>query len=333
LAFLNNKLSVEADWYRKITNDAAIRTNGIMGSGVTPSLVRNAGEILNTGFEFMVDWRDKVGDLGYSISANLTTLHNEVLKISDEYILGGNFERRQRTTVGQPLYPFYGREVIGIYQNQQEIADHLFGTEVTSRPNPGWFKYEDVDGNGLIDADDNQYLGANIPTLVYGGNIALDYKGFDFSVKFYGIAGNKIQNGQSNLRSWRSHNTDQNFDKAMYDNRWTGEGTSEGEVTGLYYPSAEAMTVGNSWNFNTLNSFLIESGSYFKINNITLGYTIKNVIPGSKNGSSIRIKLSADNPYNWFDYNGFDPNVDVDGRDINTYPLSSNYILGVYITY
>ena len=333
LAFLNNKFSIESDWYRKITNNAAILTNGIMGSGVTPSLIRNTGRILNTGFEFTVNWRDRVGEFGYSISANLTTLHNEVLKLNDPYILGGNFERRQRTTVGQPLYSFYGKKVIGIYQNQQEIDEHLYGTEVTARPKPGWFKYEDVDGNGIIDAKDEQYLGANIPKLIYGGNIALDYKGWDFSVKFYGLAGNKLQNGQWNLRSLRSHNTDQNFDKALYKYRWTKEGDNTKPVNGLYYPSAEALTTGNSWNFNTLNSFLIESGSYFKINNITLGYTFKNVIPGSKTGSSIRIRLAVDNPYTFFTYNGFDPNVGGDGRDINTYPLSTNISVGVNIAY
>ncbi|NQU85661.1 MAG: SusC/RagA family TonB-linked outer membrane protein, partial [Mariniphaga sp.] len=333
MAFLDDKLSVEADWYRKVTNDAAINTNGIMGPGVTPSLTRNAGEILNTGFEFVVDWRDRAGDFGYSISANLTTLHNEVLQISDQYILGGNFERRQRTAVGHALWSFYGKEVLGIYQNQSEIDEHLFDTPDDAKPVPGYFKYEDLNGDGMIDANDYQYLGANIPKITYGGNINLDYKNWDFGLKFYGIAGNKIQNGQFNLRSVRSHHTDQNFDKALYENRWTGEGTSTEMVNGLYYPSAAALTVGNSWNFNTLNSFLIESGSYFKINNITLGYTFENVFPGSINGSSIRIKLSADNPYTFFNYNGFDPNVAGDGRDINTYPLSSNFILGVNIIY
>jgi TonB-linked SusC/RagA family outer membrane protein len=327
LAFLNDRLSIETDWYRKVTSDAAIMTNGIMGAGVTPSLTRNVGEILNTGFEFIVDWHDKIGDFGYSFSANLTTLHNEVLKINDHYIQAGSFERRQRTTVGQPLYSFYGKEVIGVYQNQQEIDEHLNNTVDNAKPKPGYFKYKDLDQSGTIDADDYQYLGANIPKFTYGGNIALDYKGLDFGVKFYGIAGNKIQNGKFNLRSVRSHHTDQNFDRALYENRWTGEGTSN------FYPSAEALTVGNSWNFGTLNSFLVESGSFFKINNITLGYTFKNAIPGSKNGSKIRIKLSADNPYTFFKYNGFDPNVGGSGADDNTYPLSSNYILGVNITY
>ena len=327
MAFVNNKLSVKTDWYKKVTSDAAILTNGIMGSGVTPSLVRNAGEILNSGFELNVDWQDKIGELGYSISANVSTLHNEVLKLNDPYIMAGTFERRIRTSVGQPLYSFYGKQVIGIYQNQKEIDDHLFTTASTAKPKPGYFKYQDVDGNGIIDDKDNQYLGANIPKFIYGGNVTLDYKGWDFSVKFYEISGNKIENGAFNLRSVRSHSTDQNFDKALYDNRWTGEGTSN------YYPSAQALTTGNSWNFNTLNSFLIESGSYFKINNITLGYTFKNVIPGSINGSSVRIKLAIDNPYTHFKYNGFDPNVGGQGQDDNTYPLSTNYILGVNITF
>jgi len=333
LAFLNDRLSVEADWYRKVTKDAAILTNGIMGSAVTPSLIRNAGEILNTGFEFIVGYRGKVGDFGYNVSANLTTLHNEVLKLNDAYIQEGRFARRIRTAVGQPLYSFWGRKVIGIYQNQQEIDEHLYATPDASKPKPGYFKFEDLDGNGIIEEDDFQYLGANIPNILYGGNIDFDYKGFDFGFKFYGIAGNKIQNGDFNLRSVRSHHTDQNFDKALYENRWTAEGDNTEPISGLYYPSAEALTLGNSWNMYNLSSFLIESGSYFKIINITLGYTFKNVIPGSKTGSSIRIRLSADNPYTFFKYNGFDPNVGGKGIDNNTYPLASNFILGVTITY
>ncbi|NOR74966.1 MAG: SusC/RagA family TonB-linked outer membrane protein, partial [Draconibacterium sp.] len=333
MAFLNDRLSIETDWYRKVTTDAAIRTNGIMGAGVTPSLIRNAGEILNTGLEFVVDWNDKIGDFGYSISANMTSVHNEVLKLSDEYINEGSIERRIRSVVGEPLYSFWGREVIGIYQNQAEIDEHLFSTADGAKPVPGYFKYEDVNEDGVITTDDYQFLGANIPKFTYGGNIALDYKNWDFSVKFYGVYGNKIANGDFNLRSVRSHHTEQNFDKALYENRWTQEGDNTSKVDGLYYPSAAALTVGNSWNFNQITSFVVEDGSFFKVNNVTLGYTFKNIIPGSEKGSSVRIKFAADNPISFFKYNGFDPNVAGMGRDSNTYPNASNYILGVNITY
>ena len=333
MAFLNDKLSVETDWYRKVTKDAAILTNGIMGGGVTPSLVRNVGEILNTGFEFVVDYKDKVGDLGYSVSANLTTVHNEVLKLADEYINHGSIERRIRTVEGQLVYTFWGKEVIGIYQNQAEIDEHLYATADDAKPKPGYFKYEDVDGDGVITADDDQALGANVPKFTYGGSISLDYKNWDFSTRFYGIHGNKIANGDFNLRSVRSHHTEQNFDKALYENRWTKEGDNTSPVNGLYYPSAEAMTVGNSWNFSRATSFVVEDGSFFKVNNITLGYTFNDILPGSEKGSKVRIRLAADNPFTFFKYNGFDPNVGGQGRDSNTYPLSSNYILGVSITY
>lgn len=333
LGLFDNRLSLEADWYRKVTKEAVITTAGLMGGGVIPSVDRNTGEILNRGFEFDVGWNDKIGEVGINVSANLTTLHNEVLKINDLYINGGSFERRYRTAVGEAIYSFYGKKVTGIYQNQQEIDQHLTATPEDVKPKPGYFRYEDVNDDGMIDDKDYQYLGANIPKITYGGTIALDYKGWDFSVKWYGIAGNKIQNGAFNLRSVRSHHTDQNFDKALVENRWTKEGDNTSPVDGLYYPSAEALTLGNSWNFNTLNSFLIESGSYFKVNNITLGYTFKNILPGSTNGSSVRIKLAADNPFTFFKYNGFDPNVGGIGRDDNTYPLSSNFILGVNITY
>ena len=333
MAFLDDKLSVEADWYRKITKDAAILTNGIMGGGVTPSLVRNVGEILNTGFEFVVDYKDQVGELGYSISANVTTLHNEVLKLADSYINHGSIERRIRTMVGEPIYSFWGKKVIGIYQNEAEINEHLYGTADDAKPVPGYFKYEDVDGDGVITADDDQALGANVPKFTYGGSIALDYKNWDFSTRFYGIHGNKIANGDFNLRSVRSHHTEQNFDKALYENRWTQEGDNTSPVNGLYYPSAAALTVGNSWNFSRATSFVVEDGSFFKINNITLGYTFNDVLPGSEKGSKIRIRLAADNPFTFFTYNGFDPNVGGQGRDSNTYPLASNYILGVSITY
>lgn len=333
MAFLEDRLSIETDWYRKVTNDAAIPTNGIMGSGVTPSLIRNAGEILNTGFEFVVDWNDKVGELGYSISANTTTVHNEVLKLNDAYINHGSIERRIRTVVGESVYTFWGKNVIGIYQNQAEIDEHLYGTPDDAKPIPGYFKYEDIDDDGVITADDDQALGANVPKFTYGGSISLDYKGWDFSTRFYGIYGNKIANGDFNLRSVRSHHTEQNFDKALYENRWTQEGDNTSPENGLYYPSAAALTLGNSWNFSRATSFVIEDGSFFKINNITLGYTFNDVLPGSEKGSKIRVKLAADNPFSFFNYNGFDPNVGGQGRDSNTYPLASNYVLGVSITY
>ena len=319
IASLGNRLSAEIDWYRKVTKNAAIYTSNIMGGG---GLIRNAGKILNTGVEVVIGWRDKIGELGYNISANFSTLKNEVLDLGGEpYIDAGSAEFRRRSEPGQPLYSHYGYEVVGVYQNWQEIYDHL-DTVAHPQVEPGFFKYDDIDGNGIIDENDRKYLGANIPKITYGGQINLDYKKFDFGISWYGLAGNKIVNRLRGNRAWHA---DYNFDLAQYENRWTGEGTSD------TYPSAKGLV--NSWNLNPLNSFLVESGSYFRIQNLTLGYTIRNLLPGSEKGSTIRIKLAAQNPFTFFKFNGFTPEVTGQGEAASVYPIPSSYIIGVNITY
>lgn len=319
LATLGNRLSAEIDWYRKVTKNAAIYQSNIMGGG---GLIRNNGEILNTGFEVVLGWRDKIGELGYTIDANFSTLKNEVLNLGGEpYIDAGSAEFRRRSVPGQPLYSHFGYEVIGVYQNWQEIFEHI-DTIAHPQVEPGFLKYKDVDGNKIIDENDRVYLGANIPKITYGGQIRLDYKNFDFGVSFYGIAGNKIVNRLRGNRAWHA---DYNFDLDQYENRWTGEGTSD------TYPSAKGLV--NSWNLNPLNSFLIESGSYFRIQNISLGYTIRNLLPGSDKGSTIRIKLSTQNPFTFFRFNGFTPEVTGQGEAASVYPIPTSYIIGINITY
>jgi TonB-linked SusC/RagA family outer membrane protein len=319
MASLENRLTAEIDWYRKITKNAAIYTSNIMGGG---GLIRNAGKILNTGIEVVLGWRDKIGGLGYNISANFSTLKNEVLDLGGEpYIDSGSAEFRRRSEPGQPLYSHYGYKVMGVYQNWQEIYDHI-DTVAHPQVEPGFLKYDDVDGNGIIDENDRQYLGANIPKITYGGQINLDYRNFDFGVAVYGIAGNKIVNRLRGNRAWHA---DYNFDLDQYENRWTGEGSTDS------YPSAKGLV--NSWNLNPLNSFLVESGSYFRIQNITLGYTFRNLIPGSEKGSTLRIKFAAQNPLTFFKFNGFTPEVGGEGEAASVYPIPSSYIIGVNITY
>jgi TonB-linked SusC/RagA family outer membrane protein len=319
MATLNYRLSVEIDWYRKVTKNAAISTSNLMGAG---SLIRNQGEILNTGLEFLVNWRDKVGDLGYRISANASTLRNEVLTLGGQpYIMGGASEFPYRTEPGSQLYSWYGLRVIGVYQTMEEIEAHI-NTDVHSQVQPGFLKYEDVNGDGLIDFEDRQHLGANTPTLTYGGQIGLDFKGFDFSTSVYGVYGNKIFN---RLRAERGWHADFNFDADLYENRWHGEGTSN------THPSAAGVM--HAWNMNRLSDFLVESGSFFRIQNITIGYTFENLIPGSATGSKVRIRLSAQNPFTTFEFNGFTPEVSGIGEVRGVYPIPKSYTVGLNITY
>ncbi len=316
---LNYRLSGDIDWYHKVTKNAAIFTSNLMGAG---GMIRNAGEILNTGIELNLKWNDKIGDLNYTLAGNMGTLRNEVLSLGGQpYIDAGSAEFRRRSEPGYPIYSYYGYKVIGVYQNMPEVDAHI---NRQSHPQvvPGFLKFEDVDGNKIINELDRQYLGANIPKLTYGGQIGVEYKNIDFNLNLYGVWGNKLINRLRGERAWHA---DFNFDKDLYDNRWTGEGTSNS------YPSAQGLV--NSWNLSPLNSFLIEDGSFFRIQNITVGYTFRNLIPGSATGSKIRIRLAAQNPYTSFKFNGFTPEVTGQGEAAGVYPIPTSYIFGVNITY
>ncbi|MFO7874480.1 MAG: TonB-dependent receptor [Bacteroidales bacterium] len=319
LATFDYRLIAEIDWFYKVTKNAAIWTSNLMGAG---GLIRNAGEILNTGMEFDLTWKDQIGDLDYSISTNMSTLRNEVLDLGGEpYIDTGSAEFRRRSEVGHPIYSFYGYKAIGVYQTWEEIEEHL-DTDAHPNVEPGFLKYEDLDGNGIIDENDRQYLGANIPDFTYGGRLNLDYRNWDFSVSVYGAYGNKLINRLRGNRAWHS---DYNFDRDLFENRWTGEGSTN------EYPSARGMV--DSWNINPLNSFLVEDGSFFRIQNITLGYTFTEPLPGSESGSKIRVRLVAQNPVTIFGFNGFTPEVTGQGEAAGMYPIPATFTIGVNITY
>lgn len=316
---LDQRLSTEVDYFRRITKNAAIFTSNIMGSG---GLTRNVGEILNTGVELLLSWEDKLGGLTYKISGNIATLHNEVLDLGGQpYIDAGSAEFRRRSEVGHPLYSYYGYKVTGVYQTQQEIDNHI-DTDIHSQVEPGFLKYEDLNGDGIINEQDRQYLGANIPDFTYGGQITLAYGNWDFFMSVYGVSGNELINRLRGNRAWHA---DYNFDLDLYENRWRGQGTSN------TYPSAKGMV--NSWNITPINSFLIEDGSFFRIQNITLGYTFNELLPGSENGSKIRIRLAAQNPVTFFKFNGFTPEVTGQGEASGTYPIPTSFIVGLNITY
>lgn len=315
---LNHRLSGEVDYFRKVTKNAAIFTSNLMGAG---GLIRNQGEILNTGMEFLLRWSDIAGDLRYSVSANLSTLRNEVLDLGGEPYIQTGSTQPYRSEPGYSLYSWYGYIVEGVYQTMEEIENHI-DTSIHSQVRPGFLRFRDVNGDGIIDENDRVHLGSNIPKFTYGGQINLQYRNFDFSTSVYGVYGNKIFNA---LRGGRSHHGDYNFELDLYQNRWTGEGSTNS------YPSAEGLF--HSWNMNNMNSFLVEDGSFFRIQNITVGYTFNDLIPGSSTGNRVRFRLTAQNPLSIFAFNGFTPEVGGVGSAGGVVPIPRSITLGVNITY
>ncbi|TVR43457.1 MAG: TonB-dependent receptor [Bacteroidia bacterium] len=327
---LANRLNLELDFYNRTTYDAVF-TAPIPGVAGTESLLGNNGTIRNRGIEMVLRWTDtnNAGDLTYSLSGNFSTVNNEVLAIRNEsgVIFGAltNGQFLTRTVVGQPVGAFYGYNVIGIFQSFEEINNYTSDNGVRLQPDalPGDFIFENVNGDDVIDERDRVMLGSPIPDFTFGFTASVSYKQWDASAVIQGVYGNKIYNAK---RTVRNIFPDANYDRDFYDNHWQGSGTSN------TYPSA-ALTRRNIFP----NSFFVESGSYVRIRNVQIGYTLPENVRQKLRMRSLRVYVSAQNPVTFFAYNGYTPEIGgspiATGIDNQTYPLSATFTGGVNVTF
>lgn len=327
-ALFQNRLNVVADFYNKETQKAifAIPILGSLGtSGST--IIGNQADIQNRGFELSVSWDQTVNkDFSFHISANGSLNNNKVLSVStgkNPIYAGGvgatGGQLTTRTVVGQPIGEFYGLPVIGIFQNQDQINK---SAQANTGAHPGDFIYKDVNGDGVISGLDRIPLGNPNPKYLYGINTSFNYKQFDLMLDFQGVADVSIYNANKGLRYGN-----ENYTLNFYDHRWHGDGTSNVD------PSAN---IGGDQNYIP-NSWFVESGSYFRVRNLQLGYTIPQDLTNRWHISRLRIFANAQNPFNFFKYTGFTPEVGGSptnaGIDINTYPLYATYNFGVNLSF
>nr|WP_321487133.1 TonB-dependent receptor [uncultured Draconibacterium sp.] len=313
----DNRLTIDADYFVRDTEDAAIPVSLKLQSG---SVLRNVGTIRNSGLELAVTWRNEINkDFSYTFGGNISTLKNEVRDLYGQtYINGGSAEFRQRSQVGEPLLSFYGYEVAGVYQNDAEIsADPV---AVANSLVPGDFKFVDQNNDDVINDDDKVFLGSYIPTFNYGGFIGVNYKDFEFSMNIMGQTGNKILNRKRGEIIWTN---DTNIDADLSKGLWTGEGTSN------KYPSASALRRG--WNQN-FSDYLVEDGNFFRIQNIQLAYNIDGKKLFGAGMPDARVFVTAEKPLTVFKYNGFNPEVD-NGIDRQFYPVPAVYTIGVNLKF
>ncbi|WP_142688310.1 SusC/RagA family TonB-linked outer membrane protein [Chitinophaga polysaccharea] len=330
---LKGRLNGSVDYYNRKTSQAAFSRPFPF---TYTTIYGNWADMENSGWDIALSWNDKIGNLGYQISANMSTLKNKVTNLGTLPSSTSGFpewtaEFPNRIVVGQPINYFYGYEFTGIYQTPEEVsgdpvAAH-YNQTATSPILPGFPKYKDQNGDGVLDDKDRINMGSYLPKVTYGFNIALNYKKFDFSVAFQGVSGNKI----FNLNRGRLYkaSTSLNLDEKFASSLWTGPGSTNA------YPSAYAL--GQGW-FKVSNSFFVESGAYLRIQNIQLGY---NFNIGKESPVAMRVFATADRPFLFTRYNGFTPEVGtnnsfgykVSGYDANVYPVSSTYSLGVRATF
>jgi TonB-linked SusC/RagA family outer membrane protein len=318
---LNDRLSIDADYYVRDTEDLAIPVRTITGD----TYLRSVGVVRNSGFELALNWTETLASgFSYNVGANLATLKNETRDLYGQpYIDGGTAEFQQRTRVGDPLFAFFGYETAGVYQNTAQIeADPVAVALNAATPGaiiPGDFMFKDNNGDGVITGEDRVILGSYLPKFTYGVNLGASYKNFDVAINLMGQTGNKILNRKRGEMIWTP---DGNMDADLAINRWHGEGTSN------KYPSSAGLRKG--WN-QKMSNYFVEDGGFFRIQNVTIGYNFQGSTLGEK-WPNARIFVTAERPLTVFDYNGFNPEIP-DGIDTQTYPIPAIYTVGLNVKF
>lgn len=325
LALLNQRFHVTLDAYLKNTSDMLVPMSVPITTGYSdiyvPSI--NAGEVQNRGVELTLFSRNLDGALVWDTDLNLSYNRNEVTKMNDGIALFTgddiNMTKVQVSAEGKPVNAFYGYVTNGLFQTQEEVDN--YAVQVSGGTAPGDIRFLDLDNNGVINADDRTYIGNPFPKWSFSMNNSLAYGDFDLQIFLQGIAGNDIYNAN---RIWQeSMSIPQNQTRKVLD-RWRGEGTSNSVPRAIY--SDPNMNVRHSDRF-------IEDGSYLRLKNLTLGYTMPAALTQKAYLSKVRLYLSAQNLFTLTRYSGFDPEVGAGGVDMGTYPVTRTVSLGLNIQF
>ncbi len=314
---VNSKLTGELDYYHKKATKA-LYTIGFPTLGFGNEFLTNAADILNQGVELSLGWNNKINNnMAYGLKGNITLNKNSVenIGIGQALISGGlgNGTTSTKTTVGNSIGEFWVYKTNGIFQDAAELGAYPHLPNVA----PGDFRLVDINNDGVIDDNDKYYAGSYQPKYFYGLTGTFNWKQFDFGIDVYGVGGNKVYNAKKGLRFGGNYNVE--FDVAT--NRWTpGSGINN-------YPRAFNGTA-------TVSDYYLESGAFTRINNISLGYTFKMKQSAIK---SLRIYGHAQNPFIFTKYTGFTPELPggplSSGIELNAYPISSSYMLGVNVQF
>ncbi len=322
----NQRVEVTVDAYLKQTDKMLVPMSVPVSTGYSdvdvPSI--NAGKMENKGLELTINTKNLTGELTWNTTFNISHSVNKVISINDTVpmssgSIGLNYNLAL-IKAGWPVNEFYGFVTDGIFQNQKEVDNHatqVTGSDPYNRTSPGDIRFKDLNNDGVINDKDRTYLGSPNPTFTFAMNNTFSYKGIDLSIFLQGVAGNKIINAN---RFWsEAMDVAQNQTTATL-NRWTGEGTSNSMPRAVF----------NDPNKNTRPSDrYVEDGSYLRVKNVTLGYTLPAVLVKKAKISTARFYVSAQNLFTITKYSGFDPEVGTNGIDNNVYPVTQTFTIGV----
>lgn len=312
-----NRLHVEGVYYKKNTKDLLAKVPGL--SGTIPG-IGNLGQIENKGVELSATWRDQIGDWGYNVGVNLTTIKNKVKSlVQDGYSIIAGDKSQSYTMAGYPIGFFYGYKVDGVYQSQADIDASPKNTLATVTP--GDLKFADVNGDGEITPADRTLIGDPTPDVTYGISLGVSYKGWELGIDMMGQSGNQI------YRTWDNYNWAQfNYMEQRLD-RWHGEGTSN---------TQPVLNTGHAINFEN-SEYYVEDGSFFRIRNLQLGYTFDKALISKIGLKALKAYFNIQNLKTWKHNTGYTPEFGGSaiafGVDNGSYPVPAIYTFGLNITF
>ena len=353
--FLKGALTVTADWFHRKSKDFLLRIPAPAQTGYQFQ-TKNVGDMSNKGLEIAINYRaSKGGDFQYGVGLTWSTIKNRLTSITSGVknltsanfgygLTGQGWNEFSQFVPGEEAGVFYGYKSLGIFQTQAEI-DALNtkapgGIYYRASTRPGDRYFADVSGpdgkpDGKVDANDRTALGSPQPKFFGGLNLDATYKAWDVNVFFYGSYGNKILNyAQSNMQSFQKRGSEgvQNVSVEYYNNRWTATNPSNTYARALHN---DDQTLNN-----VPSSHWVEDGSYLRLKNLTIGYTLPEGIADKLTLSKARVYISSQNLFTITKYSGIDPEIGIqngspifNGVDNGIYPASRFVTVGVNVTF
>ncbi|NCD70980.1 SusC/RagA family TonB-linked outer membrane protein [Mucilaginibacter agri] len=365
VSFLHGDLTFTVDYYNKKSKDFLLTLPTPAQTGFAFQ-TQNVGSIENKGFEFSLNYRHQTSkDFNYGAALNVTTVNNKLLSINRNTSFINNlvnltglnasgWSTFSQTNIGQPVGEFFGYKSLGIFQSQAQIAA-LNAKAAAANPSnpyyqnsttqPGDRYFADTNGDGQVTASDRTSLGSPLPKFYGGLSLDATYKMFDFNLYFYGSYGNKIFNYQQRmLESFQAPGFVgvENVGLDYYQNHWTPTNPSNRYARVTYNDDVS----GN----NVASSVYVENGSYLRLKNFIVGYTLPSALTKKVSISKVRFYFSAQNLFTITGYKGLDPEIGTpsgtnpqtgatqtsataSGIDLGNYPTTKFYTLGVNVTF
>lgn len=349
-AFLNGALNLTVDWFKRDSRDFLLRLAAPAQTGYN-FITRNVGSMNNKGLEIAINYKGNGGkDFQYNIGLTWSRIENKLTSITSGTAFVTNFggltlngfqgwDEFSRSYVGRPVGEFFGYKSLGIFQSQQQIDDLNAkapgGIYYRAATKPGDRYFADINGDGVVNADDRGPIGNPQPKFFGGLNLDATYKAWDINLYFYGAYGNKILNYvESNLENFGKRGSEgaENVSLKYFENHWTPTHPSDRYTRALPTDDNTLSSVPSSvW---------IEDGSFLKLKNVSIGYTLPTSLLSRFSISRLRVYISSQNLFTITNYSGLDPEIGIQGGnatqngvDNGTYPSSRYFTFGLNVTF